>query len=423
MKPHLRRLACDRSGASALMTTLMLPVLLGFTVLAADGGMAYVTRRTAQSAADSAAHSAAVALGSGDGNALDQVRGVALQYGLKDGTDGVSIRVDTPPASGVYAGNAKAVQVTITRPMLTFFSQIFGGSPSTMTVRSVSLIGRPGDICVLALHPTKTWAVTVNGSPVVDLADCVLQINSTASQGLLVNGPADVTANQIRLAGAGYLLNGGPTMNLANGYKVNADPVDDPYADIAPPALTPCKSFNAPPSSGNWTAPTSPGGVTTYCTTMIVNGSPTVNFPAGTYIFANGADLIVNGSPTVNGDRITFVFAKSGTSTGGFTLNGLGKVTLRAPTTGPLAGLMVFTDPSVTSQPNAIINGSNTSHFTGAIHLPKANVTINGSNAVNGECLQLVARDILFNGSGTFGLDCSGVGVRPIGAQPSTLVE
>jgi Flp pilus assembly protein TadG len=422
---RLARLWRDRSGASTLLTVLMLPVLLGFTAFAVDGGMAYVTRRNAQGAADSAAHSAAIAAANGDANLADQAKAVALQYGLTDGQAGVSIRVNSPPTSGPYAGNAKAVEVIVSRPMLTFFSQMFGGTASTLTVRSVSLIGRAGDVCVLALNPTKQYAVLVNGQPVITLTDCALQINSNAAQGLLVNGGAKITADQIRLVGAGYLLNGGPTMTLKNGFKTGADAIPDPYAGVTVPATTPCKALGTVPSSGNWTVPTTPGGVTTFCADVTLNGSQQITFPPGVYIFTNGADLTINGTSaqTVTGNGVTFVFARSGTTTGALTINGTQTLNLTAPSGGPTAGLIVFTDPSVTTQPMAVLNGSSSSQLTGAIHLPKAQVTINGANAIKGDCLQLVADNVTYNGSSGFGLDCAGVGVKPIGLLPSNLVE
>lgn len=418
----LRRLAADRSGASTLLTILALPVLLGFTALAVDGGMAYMARRNAQNAADSAAFSAATAWGRGETNLLDQARGVALQYGLKDGADGVDITVNRPPATGPNAGNPKAVEVIVTRPMSTFFASIFGGTAGTLRARSVSLAGRAGDICVLALNPTANWAVTVNGFPTLDLTDCAMQVNSGAAQAMLVNGSPHITADQIRLVG-GYLLNGGPVMNLLNGWKTGAEAIPDPYAQVPMPATGACKPLGTIPQSGSWTAPTSPGGVTTYCEDLVLNGTTKATFPKGIYIFTKGKTFTVNGSVSVTGKEVSFVFAKSGNTSTTVTWNGTGKLTLEAPHDGPMQGLLMFTDPDAQAMPGATINGANDSDLAGAIDLPKARVTINGSNAISGSCLQLIADTIVYNGGGTFGLNCGTIGTKPIGGLASGLVE
>lgn len=418
----LRRFIADRSGASTLLTILALPVLLGFTAFAIDGGMAYMARRNAQNAADSAAFSAATAWGNGETNLQDQARGVALQYGLKDGTGGVSITVNRPPATGPNAGNPKAVEVIVTRPMLTFFASIFGGTAGTLRARSVSLAGRAGDICVLALNPSKTWAVTINGTVTLKLDACAMQVNSMASQALLINGSANITASQLRMSGPGYLVNGAPVLNLTNGFKTGADAISDPYANVPVPSGA-CNYTGSLTPSGAYNVPAAPGGVTVICSTMTLSLATKVTFPPGIYVFANGAGLTVNGSTAVVANQVTFVFAKNGSSTGALTLNGTGVYSFSAPPSGPTAGLIFFTDPSVSSQPSAILNGATTSNFSGAIHLPKAALTINGTNAVSGNCLQVIADTVLYNGSGTFGLDCGGVGAKPIGGLASGLVE
>lgn len=420
----LRRFIEDRSGASTLLTVLALPVLLGFTAFAVDGGMAYMGRRNAQNAADSAAYSAATAWGNGETNLLDQARGVALQYGLKDGTGGVSITVNRPPASGPNAGNPKAVEVIITRPMSTFFSSLFGQAPATLKARSVSLAGRAGDICVLALNPTATWAVLVNGSPALNLTDCALQVNSSNAQAMLVNGSPSITADQIRLTG-NYLLNGAPVLNLKNGWKTGADVIPDPYANVPMPATGACTPIvsSSIPASGNWTAPKSGTGVTTYCDDLMITGGTKVKFEPGIYVFTKGKQLLLNGSGSITGSEVSFVFAKSGSTTTSVTINGTASLNLTAPTSGPMQGLLMFTDPAVQSMPQVTLNGASNSTLTGALDLPKAKVIINGSNAVSGSCLQLIADTITYNGAGSFGLNCGGVGTKPIGGLASGLVE
>jgi hypothetical protein len=125
----------------------------------------------------------------------------------------------------------------------------------------------------------------------------------------------------------------------------------------------------------------------------------------------------------VTGTEVSFVFVKSGPTTTTLTWNGTGKLKIEAPHDGPMQGLLMFTDPDVQAMPGVTINGANDSQLAGALDLPKAKVTINGTNAVAGACLQLIADTIVYNGGGAFGLDCGTIGTRPIGGLASGLVE
>lgn len=410
----LRRLAWDRSGASAMLTVLTLPVLLGLTAFAIDGGMAYASKRAVQNAADSAAFSAAAAKADGYSNLDLQARAVAREYGLEDGRDEVAVAVASPAATGPRAGQPDTVEVTITRPMLTFFSSLLGGSTGTVRGRAVAVAGRSGAGCILVLDPTASWAVLVNGFPDLELDDCELQVNSTATQAMLVNGSPTLTAKGVKLGG-GYLVNGAPILNIADGIRGGQSALPDPYDDRQPPSGT-CTYTNHPPLGAANASIPNPTRLATFCGGLTINalGSPTISFAPGVYVFTG--DLIVNGAPRVVGDGVTFVL----TGSARLVVNGSARLELRAPTSGATAGFIFFAE---TGSGEVILNGDTRSELHGAMYFPTRKVTINGSNGVRGDCLQLVARTLLFNGGGTFGVACGDVGLGPMGFKASALVE
>lgn len=404
----LRRLAADRSGASTLLTILMLPVLVGVTALAMDGGMAYVQRRSAQAAADSAAHSGATAYMLGESNVTDEARAVTAEFGFRHGVDGVAVAVNRGPASGLYAGDPTAVEVIITRPMTTFFSSLLGGTSGTIRARSVSKRGK-GDVCVLILHPTQVWAVTINGSGTIRLDKCVLQVNSDHAQAMLINGSPVVEAEEIRLVG-NYLANGVPELKIKNGVKADQPAVLDPYADTPVPSSGVCTHTTRKSYLSKQTF--TPG--TVWCDGADILADAT--FQPGVYFFRK--TLGIHGSVKIKGDGVTFVF----TDGADLTVNGASELDLKAPTTGETAGILFFSAQN-SGAGNVTLNGSNKSKLTGTMYFPTKQVIVNGTNGINGDCLQLVARTVTFNGGGSFGIACRDTGVISIGGKDAGLVE
>jgi hypothetical protein len=274
------------------------------------------------------------------------------------------------------------------------------------------------------LNPTAAYALLVNGSPTLNLKDCSVQVNSGAAQALLLNGSPSLTAADVRVVG-GALLNGTPQLNIdSGGLQTGRPALDDVYADRNPPGGG-CNYSGKTLISGSYTVPSAgPTTPTVICSSLTINmTSGKVTFQPGIYVF-KGTGLTINGGGySVAGDGVSFVFAKSGGAAGAPVINGTPKLDLSAPADGPTAGLLFMGDPTAASAAQATINGASTSNFEGALYFPRSQVVVNGANALKGDCVQLIADRVTFNGSGTLGLDCAGTGVRPIGRVATRLVE
>jgi len=152
-RKELAALISDSSGAAGVTLGISLVVLMGFVGLAVESSNWLVIRRTMQGAADSAAFSAAVALGQSEPIAsyTSEATSVAATYGYANGTNGVTVTVTSPPTSGSYADNTSAVQVTISQPQTVRFASLFLSSPPTITATAIAITGATGTGCVLAL--------------------------------------------------------------------------------------------------------------------------------------------------------------------------------------------------------------------------------------------------------------------------------
>ena len=108
-----KRFVADCRGVTSTLMALSFMGMLGFAGLATEVGLWYVKKRSMQSAADSAAFSAAIALSTG--LFQTEAQSVAGTYGFVDGSGGTTVTVNNPPTSGPNT-SASAVEVTISQP-------------------------------------------------------------------------------------------------------------------------------------------------------------------------------------------------------------------------------------------------------------------------------------------------------------------
>lgn len=104
----MKSLLKDESGQSLVLIALCMTVLIGFLGLAIDVGILYRTKQNAQIAADAAAVAGAQDLLYGGTNATAKAAGKAASSlnGYTDGSGGVTVTINTPPASGPNASGA-----------------------------------------------------------------------------------------------------------------------------------------------------------------------------------------------------------------------------------------------------------------------------------------------------------------------------
>ncbi|MDB5465771.1 MAG: hypothetical protein JWQ46_533, partial [Phenylobacterium sp.] len=397
-------------------------MVLGFVGLGVDAGAAYVARRSAQNAADSAAFSAAAAVMAGTANVTDQARAVAAAYGLRDGVDGVQVTVYTPPATGSQAGNGKAVEVIVSRPAKRFFSIPFAKAGGVIKARAVARYGAVGNACVVALNSTASASALETGSTAVNLVGCSLYANSTSSTALQLNGAATITADSVGLVG-GYSLSNNAALNTTNGVHTGQAAIADPYKDVPLPAYSGCDFTGGALPSGAY-PPVATGRPFVFCNGLSISSGATVTLNPGTYIIDRG-DLTVNGGATLKGQGVTLVFTSStGSNYSTLHINGNATIDLSAPTSGPTQGLALYQDRRAPGGVENVFNGGSTQRIQGAIYFPSQKVTFSGgSSTTTPGCTQLLASEVAFKGNATLGINCAGTGVRMAGGAAPALVE
>jgi hypothetical protein len=330
-----------------------------------------------QGAADSAAYSAAIAKNVPPGTSsvfTAQAKSVAGSYGYVDASNNVTVTVNNPPLSGNYTANNFAIEVTIQQPQQASLSSIYMTTAPTLAARAVALL-TTASRCVYTLNPKASDSLHVDGGGVVTSA-CGLVVNSSSATAITNQGT--ISAPTVDIVG-GY----SGTINspkITTGIK----PVSDPLFYVPAPSwvLGSCDHINYSVSSGTVTLSK---GV--YCGGITIGGTAKVTLNAGTYIVMGGG-LTVSGSANLSGTGVTLY------NTGNilypykpvqFLDNSVVKLT--APTSGVLAGILIFQDRSIVSTLPNILMGS----FTGALYFPTTPLVLNSGSDVTVPYTILVA--------------------------------
>jgi len=418
----LKAYACDRKGAVAILAAITLPVLVGGMALGTEASYWYLSQRKLQQASDLAAYAAAAQLRSGRNeskmeSAADTVAG---RSGARPGED--VLTMNYPPATGAFAGDNEAVQITLTRSQVRFFTLIYASDEVAISARSVAKIQDGGDACLLALDPTASGAITVTGSTNVTFDGCEVVANSNAEDAFLMSGgAAEMTTECVNSVG-GAVTTGNLTLTDCPAPKEQGPVVVDPYADVAQPEVSGICSPSdvgknkqltvvTPGESSNLGIP-----LKRYCGGLTIKG--VVQFNPGLYII-DGGTFSVNANAVMAGAGVTF-FLTNGAE---LAFNGNSTLGLSAPASGPLSGILFFGDRADVGVGH-LINGTSASTLSGAFYTPSADLDYRGSFAGSNGCMQVVTRRISFSGNSSLTVDCTAYGTRRIAVDETiALVE
>ncbi|MET0531817.1 MAG: pilus assembly protein TadG-related protein, partial [Microvirga sp.] len=421
------------SGNVAVITALALPALIGATGLSVEVSYWYLTQRSMQNAADSAALAAAT---NGTANYAVEAKAAAARYGFLDGINNITVTASN--TATCPSGGATCYSATITGYVPVLLSQVIGYKGTTtiaatlQTELNATAVARldlmPREYCILALG-TNGIAFGTNGAPKAELKGC----NVMSNAGARCNG------NNL---GADYGDAAGTNDGCGVIQRSNVPPLTDPYAGLRSNiAADPCggvyPQMNKPgfPSKNTWTvAPPelASGGIYNVCGDLVLGSDVTITTPAEGVVLAiwNG-QLYMGKKPngrtlsTSSGSALTIVFTgDNGSYTHAPT--GDGTLDFSAPTVGPWKGIAIYQDPNLTKGVDISEAGNSpTWKISGMVYLPHSSVTMSGAigKATNGQsCFGLVVDNLLINGTGAIMAHgaCDEAGLNlPTGTAPT----
>ena len=422
MRALLRKILIprDERGSIAINVALILIVMLGMASLGLEVTSVYLKKARMQTAADSAAVAGATALAaSGTSSVAPEIYAVAASNGFTNGQNGVTVTINSPPLTGAYANNDSAVEVVIRQPIVLPLSSLFYSGTWTPGSRAVALAGSSASYCALQLDTSSTTGVLLSNGANVNMNGCGLGANANGSTAVTVSGGAKLTATSLSVSGSTTVNNGGH-VNISGTTSTGQPAMADPYADVDVPSYGACK-YTSLYQPGWQTSLTLQPGV--YCGGMnIANGIPNVVMLPGVYIIKGGT-FTLGGGIKITGSGVTIVLTGSGSNYATANIGNGVTVTLSAPTTGDMAGLLFYQDRNAPNSGSNILQGGAVMNLTGAAYFPSQKLIMNNGAKTSSACLQLVAWRLEFQGGATLNSTCDGTGVKPIGVSSSKLVE
>ena len=375
-----RTFFCDCSGSTVPIVAIAMTALIGFASLGTEVGVWYGVRRDMQGATDAAAYSAALAKNRPPGTPTivdAQARSVTAQQGYKDGSNGVAITVNNPPVTGPYRANPFAVEVILQQPQTALLAALFTKGPVLQT-RSVSVLTSSKN-CIYIMNANASRALDMASGANINVS-CGVVVNSSSNQAAAFNGNITI-----------------PTVDIVGGYSgtINSKvttgvaPVTDPLYYVPAPTwlLGSCDKIGYSVSSG--AVSIKPG---VYCGGINISGSANVTALPGTYILMGGGLNVAGGK--LSGTGVTFYNTGNMIySYAPIQMQNSPIVSLAAPTSGSLSGILFFQDRSISSNlPNGVMGS-----LTGALYFLHSPLSFDTGSSVKDAYTIVVADRVSFN--------------------------
>ncbi|GJE44105.1 TadE/TadG family type IV pilus assembly protein [Methylobacterium soli] len=336
----LRAFGADRGGSIALIFGLSAVLLIGLAGGGADYARLAARRGQLQGAVD------AGALAGGNALKLAMPSADAI-IGLTTQTIRTQAQApeDRPLTIRVTVSDDKT---TVSASAEEEFSLAFGGYVGVPKVQiavkaRASVVGRMR-LCMLTLDAGAPAAFALQKNAQVTANDCALYSNSASTRGMMGQDSAMARAQTICSAG-GF---DGARANFSPTPQTDCPVIQDPLKDRPAPPIGACAQLPWPlnlvvakgPATIDVDATLEPG---TYCGGLRITKKAVVTLKPGIYVMKDGP-LVVDKSGSLSGTDVAFYFTGS---KGGLLFDKKTTISLSAPTTGVMAGLLMSEERTV----------------------------------------------------------------------------
>ncbi len=367
-----KRFGSDESGSIAVPFALMLVILIGAIGLSIDFSRSVDEQSKLQEALDSAVLAGAAVTD-------DQVSraDAVFHANMKSALATNATATFTLGDDGLVSGKAN---VNLSAP----FAKLYGvGTIAIHLTAAAKPSATASSPCVLLLDPSANQSLLVNSGANVS-ADCEFHVKSTANPAAIFNSGTTLDTKKICIQGSKIIDNGGSHPNTA----LQCETINDPFANKLPtPSSSSCNYNNLNYNGGSATL--SPG---VYCGWINLNNKVKVTFNPGVYVIKGGG-WNVNGG-TWTGTGVTFYFADNSV----IQFNSGVSANVSAPTSGDYDGIIMFEKPGL-SKSNFVFDDSAGFNLQGLFYLPSRNVTFNSGSGVTNRKAGMVFNTLILNGT------------------------
>jgi hypothetical protein len=211
---------------------------------------------------------------------------------------------------------------------------LFLGSAPAVSASATARLNGTAPLCLLALDQKAPGAVHLEQSAMMTATGCMVYSNSKHPAGLQIKDSATLKAGIVCTAG-GKAKTAGATVTPEP--VTDCPQMEDPLRARAAPTFGACRFDQMVVSGG--TQILEPG---VYCKGLKITDGAQVTLTKGTYIIKDGP-LIVDKGANLRGDDISIYLTGPSAN---LVFEADSTISLSAAKDGPLAGLLIFDDPS-----------------------------------------------------------------------------
>jgi Flp pilus assembly protein TadG len=309
---------------------LSLPVVVGTMGIALDYTRMFAERTRLQAMADSAAITAAheFQIANADEGQITAVADAYLKANAADATATTEVNMET-----------RSIAVELAEGFSPTLSVVLGITPTTLTVRAVAHQTGGEPICLIGLDTKRPGTVSLEKAAELTAPGCAVYSDSTSQNGLRSKDDAVLHAGLICSAGGVQQDKGS---NVTPGAISDCPQVADPLASRAPPSVGSCTASNTVISGTTTTL--APG---VYCGGLKITHDAAVTLAPGVYVIEDGP-LVVDQGGSMTGEGVGFYLVGKNSN---ITFAKDSTISLIAPKDGPMAGLLIFDDPTGAAAP------------------------------------------------------------------------
>jgi Flp pilus assembly protein TadG len=326
----LRRLRGHVSGTALTTFALLTPVMVTSTGAIVDYGMFQRERGRLQSRVDAAAVASAREMSMAK---ADQTRVAAVAEHYVTSTE--------PRAAVTTLVDMEKLSVTVKaqKSFAPFMGKLFFNQESAVKASATARLNGTMPLCLLALDRKAAGTVHLEQAALMTAPSCMVYSNSKHASGVQAKDDAVLKAGLICSAGG---------KGRTTSAKFTPDPItdcpllDDPLSARATPSDTQCRFQRTVVNGGVQTL--QPG---VYCDGLRITNGARVTFQKGTYIIKNGP-FVVDGGGDISGTEVSFYLTGQAAN---LVFDTNSTINIAAPKDGPMAGLLIYDDPSGASAP------------------------------------------------------------------------
>lgn len=349
-----------QSGAVLIKFAVLVPVIFGSVAAAIDYGSSATRWSRLQHAADSAALAvvAELSLANPDSKSIESTARAVVLANLKQ-PESVTV------ATQVLDDNA--LEVRASEKITSLLGRFLNYPHTEVQVKAVARVAA-AKLCLLALETKQAATVSLKKKSRLTGLQCSIFSNSADKGGIKAEDYAQVDAEVVCSVGGVDGKHG----HFSRKPHTDCPAVPDPLVNRAPPAVGACDFNKTEIKAG--VRSLQPG---VYCGGLKITDGASVSLAPGVYIIQGGKLTVDHGS-TMEGVGVGFYLAGKESS---FEFGYDSSISLSAPKTGVMAGLLFFDDRAGKWDKHKIYS-NDARTLLGTIYLPNGSLYIDSQKPI-----------------------------------------